>query len=373
MKLSYAFVAAACASFVSAHGVVQQFTANGKDYAGPGPLEEDGPAMPESPIRRVGILGPVTDVTSTEMACGTGNPGPVNGIAQVDAGSEVKFKMSPWVHRIGPLTTYMGKCPDTPDKCDPNSLKWFKVDAKALKEDGKTWYHGDLADGKPGVATIPAGLEEGYYLLRYEILALHKAVDLGMAEFFISCTQIQVTNGGTSTPSDSQLVSFPGAYTAEDPGIHVDVYTNFNSYSYPGPELFDGTNGGSGSGGGEAPIPPPPPPIPTTTEPAPTSTEPAPVPTSTEPAPVPEPTSTEPAPVPVPTSTEAPVPEPTSTDPAPVPTPTAAPPTCKRKVKGAKRAVKREEEVKAKAKREEMVRVSNMMHRRRRFQAQSQH
>lgn len=73
MKLSYAFVAAACASFVSAHGVVQracgpsqfvieiltiflsvEFTANGKDYAGPGPLEEDGPAMPESPIRRVG-------------------------------------------------------------------------------------------------------------------------------------------------------------------------------------------------------------------------------------------------------------------------------------------------------------------------------
>lgn len=45
------------------------------------------------------VLGPVTDVTSTEMACGTGNPGPVNGIAQVDAGSEVKFKMSPWVHR----------------------------------------------------------------------------------------------------------------------------------------------------------------------------------------------------------------------------------------------------------------------------------
>lgn len=45
---------------------------------------------------------------------------------------------------VGPLTTYMGKCPDTPDKCDPNSLKWFKVDAKALKEDGKTWYHGDL-------------------------------------------------------------------------------------------------------------------------------------------------------------------------------------------------------------------------------------
>lgn len=76
----------------------------------------------------------------------------------------------------------MGKCPDTSDKCDASKLKWFKVDAKALKDDGTTWYQADIAAGQPGVATIPAGLEEGYYLLRYEIMALHKAATTGGAE-----------------------------------------------------------------------------------------------------------------------------------------------------------------------------------------------
>lgn len=249
------------------------------------------------------------------------------------------------------------------------------------------------ADGKPGVATIPAGLEEGYYLLRYEILALHKAAVVGGAELcvpralaprlanarcsFISCTQVQVTNGGSAKPTDAQLVSFPGAYSAQDPGILVDVYTNFKTYSYPGPEVFDGTNGSSG--GGEAP------PAPTTTstadpeptEPAPTTTvsEPAPTTTSSEPAPTtttstPEPTTVAPAP----TSTEPP-----STTSVPTPTPT----TCKRK-RSAKEHQKRAAESKAKrglgrsrrpesqaqpsksqALRDEMVRVSNMMHRRR--------
>lgn len=198
MKLLYALVAAACASLVSAHGVVKGALDNRacsrRSFIPHCSVLGQRPGVPGSwPARRgrpsdagvaypprgqcvatgarcarfcadsfAPVLGPVADVTSTEMACGTGNPGPVNGIAQVDAGSDVSFQMSPWVHRstsaqplwparaltgwcaVGPLTTYLGKCPGTPDKCDPNSLKWFKVDAKALKDDGKTWYHSDI-------------------------------------------------------------------------------------------------------------------------------------------------------------------------------------------------------------------------------------
>ena len=60
----------------------------------------------------------------------------------------------------------------------------MQVDAKGMKDDGK-WYQDDMASGAPGVATIPAGLEEGDYLLRYEILALHKAVEVGSAELLV--------------------------------------------------------------------------------------------------------------------------------------------------------------------------------------------
>ncbi|KZW01345.1 hypothetical protein EXIGLDRAFT_830087 [Exidia glandulosa HHB12029] len=359
MKFLYAVVAAACASLVSAHGVVEVFTADGKDYKGPGPLEEDGPAMPNSPIRRVGANGPVSDVTSPDMACGVGNPPPTGGIATVSAGSDVKFQMSKdWPHEEGPITLYMGKCSDTADKCDSSQVKWFKVDAKGLNDDG-TWYQKNIAEGKAGVATIPAGLENGNYLLRYEILALHRAQDIGGAEFFISCTQIQLVNGGSAKPTASELVSFPGAYSATAPGIKVDIYTDFHSYSYPGPPLFDGANGDSGSSGGESSSTSSEPNAPTSTEtPRATSTEPS-EPTSTQSA---EPTSTEPSePTPTesaePTTTESAEPTPSTDASEPTSTPTK-PSTCKQK-----RALKQKKDKRALEQQKKRAVDSERLHR----------
>lgn len=82
----------------------------------------------------------------------------------------------------------MAKCPTTADKCDAAGLKWFKIDAKGLLSasgDGGTWAQADLMAGKPGNATVPAGLEAGAYLLRYEILALHRAIEVGGAELYV--------------------------------------------------------------------------------------------------------------------------------------------------------------------------------------------
>jgi hypothetical protein len=43
------------------------------------------------------------------------------------------------------------------------------------------------------------------------------------------CAQVQVTGSGTKAPSSSYLVSFPGAYTANTPGIVYDAYTSQSS------------------------------------------------------------------------------------------------------------------------------------------------
>ena len=77
--------------------------------------------------------------------------------------------------------------------------------------------------------------------------------------------RIQVTGSGNFSPSST--VSFPGAYSASDPGILISIYDNtgnpFNGgrpYQIPGPAVINC----AGSGNGNNPDP--------TTPPAPTPT-----------------------------------------------------------------------------------------------------
>ena len=45
----------------------------------------------------------------------------------------------------------------------------------------------------------------------------------GMAvkQFYISCAQVKVTNGGSTSPSPTALI--PGAIKSNDPGLTVNV------------------------------------------------------------------------------------------------------------------------------------------------------
>lgn len=69
--------------------------------------------------------------------------------------------------------------------------------------------------------TIPAATPDGDYLLRVEHIGLHVAQSSGAAQFYLSCAQITVTGGGSGTPGP--LVAFPGAYSASDPGILINI------------------------------------------------------------------------------------------------------------------------------------------------------
>jgi hypothetical protein len=69
---------------------------------------------------------------------------------------------------------------------------------------------------------IPKGVPSGKYLVRIEHLAVHNAANVGGAQFFISCGQVEVTGGGSGTPGP--LVAFPGAYQSHDPGIYFNNY-----------------------------------------------------------------------------------------------------------------------------------------------------
>ena len=72
-----------------------------------------------------------------------------------------------------------------------------------------------------------------------EQIALHLAMQANKAQFYIACSQIQVTGGGSGTPAP--LVAFPGAYTSTDPGILVNINAmQPDAYKPPGPAVWSG-------------------------------------------------------------------------------------------------------------------------------------
>jgi hypothetical protein len=59
------------------------------------------------------------------------------------------------------------------------------------------------------------------------------------------CAQLIVTGSGTASPPSSALVSFPGAYSASDPGINFNIDSadamKATTYQVPGPAVWNGS------------------------------------------------------------------------------------------------------------------------------------
>ena len=82
--------------------------------------------------------------------------------------------------------------------------------------------------------TIPKCIPDGDYLLRIEHIGLHVAQSVGGAQFYISCAQVTVSGGGGANPGSA--IALPGAYSASDPGIEINInYPVPTSYKNPGP------------------------------------------------------------------------------------------------------------------------------------------
>ncbi|KAK3899628.1 putative endo-beta-1,4-glucanase D [Staphylotrichum tortipilum] len=184
--------------------------------------------------------GPVTDVTSSQMTCyqrdvGTG----AAKIVSATAGSSVAFTVDTSIGHPGPLHFYLAKVPSgqTAATFDGKGAVWFKIyeDGPAgLGTSSITW----PSQGKTQVSvTLPSCLANGDYLLRVEHIALHSASSVGGAQLYIGCAQLTVT-GGSGTLNTGSLVSFPGAYSASDPGILFQLYWPIpTSYVNPGPPV----------------------------------------------------------------------------------------------------------------------------------------
>ncbi|KAF7343860.1 BTB domain-containing protein [Mycena sanguinolenta] len=132
----------------------------------------------------------------------------------------------------------MAKAPTGTDVAswDGSGNVWFKIYEIPAIADGVTitFPSEDLTEV---TFPIPAETPSGQYLIRIEHIALHVATDFGGAQFYISCAQVEVTNGGAGTPGP--LVAFPGEYTGNEPGILINIYWPIpTTYVQPGPPVW---------------------------------------------------------------------------------------------------------------------------------------
>ncbi|KLO06991.1 hypothetical protein SCHPADRAFT_837272 [Schizopora paradoxa] len=193
---------------------------------------------------------PVTDITSTDIACNV-NASPSTGICSIAPGDSVTVEMHQQPgdrscaddaiggDHWGPINIYMAKVDDATTAVG-SSAGWFKIDEMGLPSNNPEYWATEVLNDNCGhfTFTIPS-IAPGQYLLRAEVIALHVASSVGGAQFYMSCFQVNVGGSGTATPA---TVKIPGVYSASDPGILIDIYTSPKAYAIPGPTPYGTTS-----------------------------------------------------------------------------------------------------------------------------------
>jgi len=251
MKLTLATAAAilSYASSAAAHGGVTSWSVGSTTYQGWQPFL--APTGQSTVGRPYSSYDPILNPTAATIHCNNdGSTGPAPKSISIAAGQELTAYWPQWTHAEGPITVYLSRCPGTDcSSYSSSGAKWFKIAEAGLLSGtlgaGK-WANGQLMANLKWTAKIPATLQPGPYLVRFETLALHQA---NTPQFYPECAQLQVTGSGTAFPSNAWLVSIPGAWTATDPGVKVDIYSaaakTETKYIIPGPPVWDGSSGGT--------------------------------------------------------------------------------------------------------------------------------
>ncbi|KZV93255.1 cellulose-growth-specific protein [Exidia glandulosa HHB12029] len=228
---------------VAAHGGVTSYVIGGTTYAGWSPYND---ASTQTSIERpYSTYDPILSVSSSSFSCNNAGTASAHQLsANVTAGTSITAKWSQWTHAQGPVMVYMAKCSGSCTSNNSGSLSWFKISERGLISGtvaNGTWGTGEVMNTLSYTTTIPASLAAGEYLIRHELLAIHQA---NTPQFYPECGQLIVTGGQGKTPSGSYLVKFPGAYSASDPSININIYSSEaltqTTYKVPGPAVWNG-------------------------------------------------------------------------------------------------------------------------------------
>ncbi|KAG1838359.1 glycoside hydrolase family 61 protein [Suillus subalutaceus] len=225
--------------FVSAHGYLAQVVIDGNNYYGNVPNAKPVPSI----IRQINDVDPVMGASNPYLNCGQ-DAQLASLVANANPSSQLQFWWDGgdgghWPHNTGPIMTYMAQCVDTTcDQYDSTNAEWFKIEETGLQPGNMVWYQQNIMNGWPANVTLPPTLAPGQYLIRHEIIALHDAVAMGGAQFYPSCTQVNIQGDQSDVAPASDEVTFPGGYSDDDPGIYdPTVFNRPVQYTFPGPPV----------------------------------------------------------------------------------------------------------------------------------------
>ncbi|KAF8645520.1 hypothetical protein AX16_007804 [Volvariella volvacea WC 439] len=236
MRLALTLLAAA--SVAHAHFTLQYIWVNGVDQG------------KNNFLRVPPNNNPVTSVTSGDIVCNVnGASGSGVATASIPAGAEITFEWHQHDQRTGedaisgghkgPVQVYIAKAPSSVASWNGQGAVWTKIYSSGLLNPSSQQWATDVVNANNGKHSVrlPASLPAGEYLLRAEVIALHVAGSPGGAQFYIGCAQVKITSGGSANPPK---IALPGAYSASDPGILVNIYNNLQSYTAPGGAVWSG-------------------------------------------------------------------------------------------------------------------------------------
>ncbi|EOA84098.1 glycoside hydrolase family 61 protein [Exserohilum turcica Et28A] len=191
-------------------------------------------------------------VNSPDLRCNQGAKPGNTGTYTVKAGDTIGFKLffNEKIEHPGPGFVYVSKAPGKVADYD-GSGEWTKVVELGLTNPSTpgvdtawaTWQKDQIE------WTIQEQIPKGEYLVRVEHIAIHEG-HVGKAQFYMECFQLNIESSGAGTLGPT--VKIPGLYSAEDPGIAFNKWSNPTSYPMPGPKLWN-PSGGSGASGSSTP------------------------------------------------------------------------------------------------------------------------
>ncbi|KAJ3054146.1 hypothetical protein HK097_002526 [Rhizophlyctis rosea] len=182
--------------------------------------------------------GPVdfAGIDSDNIICGA-NPTQSLPFAQppcpVAAGGAMTFSWDQYVEHPGPSHVYISRQTENP-------RQWAKV-WQDQEHTGNTGWHEERMtrvrqpkQWSNYTVQLPSDIADGRWVIRVDHQALHAAGNVGGAQFYIRCIDIEVTGGKGKFPSP--VATFPGAFNQRTPGVMWDLYAPQKN---PGPKMVD--------------------------------------------------------------------------------------------------------------------------------------
>ncbi|KAF3056250.1 Polysaccharide monooxygenase Cel61a [Daldinia childiae] len=247
-RISPVVAALVSAATVAAHGHVDHIVVDGLFYQGYDPTSFP---YQQKPPTVVGWTTSQTDNGFVEPnSFGTADiichksATPAGGHAQVKAGDSISISWNTWPEsHKGPMIDYLAACDGSCESVAKESLEFFKIDEVGLIDDSVQngfWGSDELIkNNNTWLVQIPSNIKPGNYVLRHETIALHSAGQANGAQAYPQCFNLEITGDGTEVPAG---VLGTKLYSAQDPGIVVNIYTTGLSYTIPGPALIAGAS-----------------------------------------------------------------------------------------------------------------------------------